>query len=108
LAVDGLLFLWADEGIVTCVDAADGQRYWTKRVGGTYYGSPVAAGGAVYCASRDGEMIVLAADKEYRLLGRCPLLEGSHSTPAISGQRMYIRTFSHLISLGGPRQNAAR
>jgi outer membrane protein assembly factor BamB len=101
LVVDGLLFLWADEGIVTCADAASGERYWTRRVGGTYYGSPVASGGAVYCASRDGEMIVLAVGKEYRLLGRNPLLEGSHSTPAISNGRMYIRTFTHLISLGG-------
>ena len=101
LAVNGLLFLWADEGVVTCVDSATGTLAWRKRVGGTYYGSPVVAGGRVYCASRDGEMVVLAAERDYQLVARNPLGEGSHSTPAIAGGRMYVRTFSHLISLGG-------
>jgi outer membrane protein assembly factor BamB len=100
LAVGTLVFLWADEGIVTCVDAASGQQHWRSRVGGTYYSSPVAVGDRVFCASRDGEMIVLAADKQYRLLARNPLGEGSHSTPAIAQGRMYVRTFSHLMALG--------
>ncbi len=100
LAVDGLLILWADEGIVTCVDAASGKQHWQKRVGGTFYGSPVAAGDRVFCASRDGEMVVLAADKEYRLLARNPLGEGSHSTPAIAHGRLYVRTFSQLLAVG--------
>ena len=35
LAVAGLLVLWGDEGVVTCVDAATGELAWRKRVGGT-------------------------------------------------------------------------
>jgi outer membrane protein assembly factor BamB len=100
LAVDGLLFLWADEGIVTCIDAETGKQHWRSRVGGTYYSSPVAAGDRVFCASRDGEMIVLAAAREYQLLARNPLGEGSHSTPAMAHGRLYVRTFTHLIALG--------
>ena len=86
---------------MTCVDSADGARAWQERVGGTFYGSPVAAGDRVYCASRDGEMIVLAAAKEYRLLARNRLGEGSHSTPAIANGRMFVRTFSQLMAIGG-------
>lgn len=100
LAVGGLVCLWADEGIVTCVDAATGKQHWRNRVGGTYYGSPVAEGGRIFCGSRDGEMIVLAAEKEYRLLARNPLGEGTHSTPAFAHGRLYVRTFTHLIALG--------
>lgn len=101
VACDGLLFLWADEGIVTCVDARTGETYWRKRVGGKYYGSPVVIDGRVYCCSSDGSMVVLAAERQYRQLARNPLQEGSHSTPAISGGVMYVRTFTHLISIGG-------
>jgi outer membrane protein assembly factor BamB len=100
LAVGGLLFLWADEGIVTCVDAATGKQHWRQRVGSMYYGSPVAVDGRVFCASRDGELVVLAADKEYRLLARNPLGEGTHSTPAVAHGRMYVRTFSHVLAVG--------
>lgn len=100
LAAGNFVYLWADEGIVACVAADSGELHWRKRVGGTYYGSPVAAGDYIYCASRDGEMVVLAAGKDYELIARNPLGEGSHSTPAIAHGRMYIRTFSHLLCLG--------
>lgn len=101
LAVDGLLFLWDDVGIVTCADVTSGEIYWKQRVGGSYYGSPVWVGGRLYAVSIDGEVCVLAASPTFRVLARNQLGEGSHSTPAVAGGRMYIRTFSHLISVGG-------
>lgn len=101
LIADGLLVLWADNGIVTCVDATTGREHWRKRVGGTYYSSPVAIGKAVYCASVSGEMVVLDLSREFRELSRSPLLEASHSSPAVVDGRLFIRTFSHLISIGG-------
>ena len=55
----------------------------------------------IYGISEDGEVVVLAAEKEYKLIGKMPLGEDSHSTPAVSGGRMYLRTYSHLFSLGG-------
>lgn len=100
LVAHGLLFLWADTGIVTCVDAKTGELQWRERVGGTYYASPVVAGDAIYCASTSGEMVVLECSREFRELSRSPILDGSHSSPAIAHGRMYVRTFSHLISIG--------
>lgn len=101
LVAGGLLFLWGDNGIVTCVDAATGKLQWRERIGGTYYASPVSTANAVYCASTSGEMVVLERSREFRELSRSPILEGSHSSPAIAHGRMYVRTFSHLMSVGG-------
>ncbi len=101
LAKDDLLFLWSDEGFVSCADVATGQIHWRERVPGTYYGSPVWVGKHLYCMSRDGDMVILAAAKMFEVVARCPLGEGSHSTPAVAEGRMYLRTFSHLISIGG-------
>ncbi len=100
LAVAGLLFLWSDRGIVTCADAGTGKVYWRQRVPGSYYSSPVCAGGRLYGVSREGEVVVLAAGKEFKLLARNPLGEGSHSTPAVADGRLYLRTFTHLVCLG--------
>ncbi|MDA1016530.1 MAG: PQQ-binding-like beta-propeller repeat protein [Planctomycetota bacterium] len=102
LVVNGLLFLWADNGIVTCVDALTGKEHWKQRIGGNFYASPVAVGEAVYCASTKGEMIVLAAAAAFKRLATNPILEASHSSPAVIRGTMFIRTFSHLISVGGP------
>jgi len=33
-----------------------------------------------------------------------PLGEKSHATPAVAGGRMYLRTYSHLISIGPKKE----
>lgn len=100
LVKDDLLFLWNDRGVVTCASARTGAIFWKERVPGTYYGSPVCAGGKLYCMSREGEVVVLAASKKFQLLARNPLGEGSHSTPAIANGTMYLRTFGDLTAIG--------
>ncbi|MGH7377723.1 MAG: PQQ-binding-like beta-propeller repeat protein, partial [Candidatus Methylomirabilales bacterium] len=101
IAKGDLLFLWGDMGIVTCAEISTGKVLWQNRVGGNYSGSPVCAGERIYCISDDGEAVVIAASREYKLLARNPLGEASRSTPAVAGGRMYLRTESHLISVGG-------
>ena len=55
IAQGNLLFLWSDQGIVSCLDAPTGKRLWQQRVGGKYFSSPVRAGDHIYCISREGE-----------------------------------------------------
>lgn len=105
LVKDRLLFLWSDEGIVTCANVATGEIIWRERVGGTFYGSPVSAGGKLYCVSANGDMVVLAASAKYEMLARIPLGEGSHSTPALARGAMFIRTFTQLFSIGGQKSS---
>ena len=100
LVKEDLLFLWSDEGVVTCADVRTGEVFWRERARGTYYSSPVCVGDYLYSVSAEGDVVVLAASKQYRELARVPLGEGSYSTPAVAGGRMYLRTFSHLMSIG--------
>ncbi|NQU25871.1 MAG: PQQ-binding-like beta-propeller repeat protein [Candidatus Nealsonbacteria bacterium] len=97
----GRLFLWGDDGVVSCLNVADGEAIWQQRVGGSFYGSPVCVGDRLYCIAKDGTVVVLAASDKYKVLARVPLGEPSFATPAISGGVMYLRTRSHLFSLGG-------
>ncbi len=103
LVKDDLLFVWSDGGFVTCADVRTGEAHWRQRVPGDYYSSPVCAGGHLYNVSRDGEVVVLAASKRFELVARNPAGEGSHSTPAVAGGRLLVRTFNHLLSVGGGR-----
>lgn len=99
-----LVFLWSDKGVASCVKADSGQLVWgPQRVGGNFSGSPVCVGDKLYCIAENGDVVVLAAGPEYQLLGRSPLGEDSRSTPAVSGGRMYLRSYSHLASLGGKK-----
>ncbi|MFP6619513.1 MAG: PQQ-binding-like beta-propeller repeat protein [Pirellulaceae bacterium] len=101
LVRDDLLFLWSDNGIVSCADSTTGEMYWTKRIGKMFYASPICIGKQIYNVDVDGTVVVLAASKEYQLLGRNDLGEASHSTPAVAGGGIYFRTLSQVFCLAG-------
>jgi len=103
LAKDGRLFLWTDEGIITCLKVADGEVIWRQRVAGAFYGSPVWVNGRLYCIAKNGDVVVIAAADKFELLARVPLGELSYATPAVAGGVMYLRTQSQLFSLGGKK-----
>ena len=100
IAVGDLLFLWKENGLVTCLRAATAEQLWSERVEGPFYGSPVAVNGRLYNMTTKGDLVVLAAGERFAPPVRIALEEGSHATPAVSGGRMYLRTFTHLISVG--------
>jgi len=95
-----LAFLWGDKGVVTCIDHKTGNIHWRERVGGTYSGSPIRVQDRLYCISTDGEVVVIAAKDTYEPISRQSLGEVSRSTPAVADGRMYLRSQSHLYSLG--------
>jgi outer membrane protein assembly factor BamB len=101
VARGNLLFLWADQGTVTCLDAPTGKRLWQERVPRSFFGSPVCVGDRLYAISRDGKAVVLAAAERYKLLGEVDLGEPSQSTPAVAGGVLYLRTRSHVMALAG-------
>ncbi|MFH5802718.1 PQQ-binding-like beta-propeller repeat protein [Alienimonas sp. DA493] len=99
VAANGLLFLWGDRGVVTALDAETGEAVWAERVGGNYSGSPVVIGEKLICVTEDGVVTVLAADDEYRLLGKTELGAASSATPAVSRDRVFFRLEDRLVCL---------
>lgn len=97
---DQLLFLWEDKGIVTCLEAETGEQVWQKRVGGTYFSSPLIAGEALYNVSAGGELVVLRAGKEFEELSRLELGGLSHSSPAVANGKLFVRAYDKLYAIG--------
>lgn len=100
LAADGLLFTCHDRGQISCLRADTGELLWQEKPAGRYYGSPVWVSGELYVITVEGEVVVVKAAAKYELLGVNPLGEKSQATPAVANGRMYLRTDSHLISIG--------
>ena len=96
-----LLFLCTNDGILSCHRVMTGERLWSERLGADFYASPVCVHDRLYCTSKDGVVFVLATSETFKLLARNSLGELTYATPAIAGGRMYLRTYSHLMSLGG-------
>lgn len=100
---DGLLFLWADGGILTCRDIATGKEKFKQRIGGNFFSSPILVDGKIICGSLDGELITVAASDEFKILGRSRLEAGMHATPAVANGCLYIRTDTHLVCVCGKK-----
>jgi len=100
IVVGDLLFMGADDGFITCLEAKTGELLWSERVGDTYWASPIAADGRVYFFGQDGTMPVIAAERKYRLLARNQLDAGCNATPAVIDNDLIIRTKTHLYAVG--------
>jgi outer membrane protein assembly factor BamB len=105
VAKDDLLFLWSDNGIVTCIDAASGKRHWQERIGSNFSGSPIRVRDKLYAIDEAGVVVVLAAEKQYALLGKNPLGEPSRATPSVARGKIYLRSDSQLVAVGKKNAN---
>lgn len=104
IAKAGLLFTFLDRGNVSCWNITTGRQLWEEKPAGKFFGSPVCVDGKLYCITMDGDVVVVRAAETYELLAINPLGEKSHASPAIAGGKMYLRTYSYLISIG-PEKN---
>jgi outer membrane protein assembly factor BamB len=100
-----LLFLWSDRGIVSCYDLATGKQHWRERVGGDFHASPLCIGNRIFGFSRGGEIVVLAASKEFKVLARNALGEPCIATPAIASHCLFLRTETNLYCIGQKATN---
>jgi outer membrane protein assembly factor BamB len=96
------LYTLSNQGVLACYQARTGERVYQERVGGggAYSASPVAADGKLYLAAEDGEVNVVKAGPEYRLLATNPVGEVLMATPAISDGVLFIRGLRHVFAVG--------
>ena len=101
LVHDGVYYMVKD-GIVTALDAASGELLKRGRLAGSakVQGSPVAADGKIYIPTVGGQLAVLAAGADWKVLATNEIGESILATPAILEGRIYLRTESKLYCFG--------
>ena len=103
LLYDGLLYLTNDGGVMTCLDARTGEVIYEggrADIRGRYTASLVGASGRILMVNEDGDAVWIKAGREYEVLSTNSLDEPVFATPAIVGDRIYIRAASHLYAIG--------
>ena len=96
------LFLGNSNGVVRCFDSKTGEKRFEQRLGkeAGVIASLVAADGKIYCASENGNVYVLAAGPEFKLVASNAMKEPCLATPAISEGVLFIRTTRRLVAIG--------
>jgi len=95
----GALYLIRNGGILQTLDPATGEVFKQGRLPkalGEYYASPVAGDGKVYFISRNGEMTVVEAGRDWGATPAGTLEEEVFATPAIADGHMWVRTATQL------------
>lgn len=100
LYMDGRVYMANDVGVLTAVDAKNGERIWQERVDGVFSASPVGGGGHVFFASEGGVTFVVKSGVKPEIVAKNDIGERIIASPAIASGRLFLRTDDHLFSIG--------
>ena len=98
------LYNLRNNGALSVFNARTGERMYQERLGagGGFSASPVAADGKVYFTGEDGDIFVLEAGPEFKLLATNQMGEVCMATPAISEGMLLFRTQGHVVAIAAP------
>ena len=103
LLVGGELYLIAEKGVATCLDAKTGQTNWAERLGGNFCSSPLFADGRILIGNREGQTYVIAPGKTYKLLATNQLDGQIMATPAAVDTDLFVRTEKALYRIAAKK-----
>tara|TARA_Y100001968_G_scaffold328683_1_gene376343 strand:- start:979 stop:2322 length:1344 start_codon:yes stop_codon:yes gene_type:complete len=102
LLIEDHIYMIADGGVASCVEAKTGKIAWSERVGGNYSASPVTDGKRIFFLSEEGKTTVVAASPEYRVIATNHLDSGFMASPAVHNDSLILRTKTHLYRIAEP------
>jgi outer membrane protein assembly factor BamB len=88
-----------DSGVISCLDALDGSKIWAKRMTGEYWASPLYSDGNLYFLSKEGAVLIVAAEDEFRLVAEKLFPAGFNASPAVVGDSLVLRSITHLYRI---------
>ncbi|MCF7789047.1 MAG: PQQ-like beta-propeller repeat protein [Prosthecobacter sp.] len=109
LVIGDYMYLLGDGGILRCVEFKTGKLVYDERVEGTqgsakFFSSPVAGDGKIFCASQQGDLIVVKAGPKFEKIAASKLDAPINSVPAIGDKRIFVRTANSLYCIGAKGQ----
>lgn len=103
MVYDGLLYRMRWNGNLACLQPETGEILYEQTVHpSSFVASPVAADGKIYLVSETGDVYIIQAGREYKMLKKIPLGEVSLVTPGITPGMIIFRTASRLIGISSP------
>src|SRR5678809_1168805 len=96
---NGLLFYADFSGFLHCLDVATGKPYWTHDLLAAIWGSPMVIDGKVYLGDEDGDVVVLEASKEKKLIAEMNMGSSVYSTPVPANGALFIVNRNQLFAL---------
>lgn len=98
--VNDLVFIGDFSGYVYCLDANTGQQHWKYDTKSHIWASPLVADGKVYIGTEDGDVVIMAAAKQMKEIGKVDMRAPVYSSTVAANGTLYVATPTHLYAIG--------
>ena len=96
---DGLVYIAEERGYLHCLDQKTGQEYWTHDMFAAVWGSTLVVDGKVYLGDEDGDVTILQAGKEKKVLGEMNMGSAVYATPVPAHGALFLNNRNQLFAL---------
>ena len=101
------LYCCSNSGKLSCFNATTGELVYREGLGSSSVASsasPVAADGKIYFPGEKGDVYVVKAGPEFKVLAVNKMYETCMATPAISYGTLFFRTRNYLVAVAEPKE----
>ena len=97
---DGIVYQPDFSGFFHALDAKTGQPLWVHDMFAAVWGSPMlTADGRVYLGDEDGDVVIMQAGREKKVLAEINMGSSVYSTPIPAGGALFITNRNQLFAL---------
>ena len=96
---DGMVFYADFSGFLHCLDAKTGKPYWVHDMLAAVWGSPMVIDGKVYLGDEDGDVVVLEAAKQKKLIAEMNMGSSVYATPVPANGALFLMNRNQLYAL---------
>jgi outer membrane protein assembly factor BamB len=96
---NGMIFYPDFSGFLHCLDAKTGQVYWVHDMFAAVWGSPLVVDGKVYLGDEDGDIAILQAAKEKKVVAELNMGSSVYCTPVPANGVMFIANRNQLFAI---------
>ena len=96
---DGLIYIPDFSGFFHCLDAETGREYWVHDLTAAVWGSALVADGKIYLGTEDGDVLVMQAGKEKKVLGTFSMGTAVYGTAVPAHNTLFVMNRNQLYAL---------
>ncbi len=96
VVADDQVFIINRGGVLSCASLQDGKDQWQLRLSGSFWATPVYAGGHLYCINDGGQAQVVKLGEKPEIVARNDFGQGVQGSPAVADGALYVRSDGSL------------
>jgi len=102
---DGMLFYPDFSGFLHCLDAKTGKVFWVHDMFAAVWGSPMVVDGKVYLGDEDGDIAILAATREKKVIAEINMGSSVYCTPIPANGALFISNRNQLFAIAEKKES---